>query len=198
MYGDNGAQKGASVMKKHEFESFSPTQEVPLAVSFLEAARGFGYTSVVPFTYWDFCILDKESKPSVVLKTLKRNLTDKFLETVLVEKAPLKVALIEKPKIAPGSVAEHGLFLASMGAGVYARGVGWLLLPGQPNVQTVQHLQLKLAPRWRHDPERGWLKTCTSCGKDYGPEGFYKSAYPTARDPYRNICIDCLLGRGKK
>jgi len=185
-------------MKKHEFESFNPTQAIPLVVSFITFALSLGYSSIVPFNFWDFYVLDKDSKLNVALKTIKTKVTGRLLKTILVEKAPFKIVFIERPKLVPEIMDKHGMFMATTGAGLYARDVGWLLLPGQPNVPVVRDLGLKLAPRWRKDSERGWVKTCTSCGKECGPEDFYKSAYSNARDPYRNICISCFREGGKK
>lgn len=185
-------------MTRDDFLGFSPDIKVPLVVSFVNLAREKNLATSFSFDFWDFYVYNESDKPLVAVKTVKNRVTPAILERVLVEKTPLKVILVEGQNPSFPNFDQSKLFLASTGTGLYVRNVGWVILPSTPKVETVQNLQLKMSRRWREKEPGVWVKTCTKCGKEKFPEEFYKSAYKTARDPYRNQCISCFSGKGSE
>jgi hypothetical protein len=180
------------MMTRTDFLAFNPAFEDPLVVSFINLARSQGYASEISFGFWDFFVYDHDDQPQIALKTVKNAISDHVMAQLTVERTPMKVLLLEGGTPHLDQLEGQKLYLAATGTGVFVRNVGWITLPGTPLAPHVHDLQLKLAKRWSQDENGQWRKACTKCGEFKTPEGFYRSAYRTARDPYRNVCIECF------
>ena len=184
-------------MKRAELEGFMPYIGTPLVISFVEMARSLGYSTEIGWDFWDFYLYEHQDRASMVVKTMQNHVTSDQLSRIMVEKTPLKVLLIDGARPKFKELEGQKLFLAATGTGVYVRNVGWLTYPSSPVLETVEDLQLKLAPRWNLDSDGIWRKTCTGCGVRKEQKDFYKAASRTARDPYRNQCVSCFSEKVK-
>jgi len=183
------------MLVRDDFHAFIPAHGVPLVVSFVEFLRERGLSTVIQFGFWDFLAFDHDDDPLIAIKSVRNRVTGPVLGRMTTDPTPWKVLLLEGSNPAWSALEEQGLFLAATGTGVFVRNVGWRVLPGAAVRDDVQDLRLKLAPRWRQDPDGVWRKACTRCGERKGLEAFYVSAYKTAKDPRRNICIPCWHAR---
>lgn len=179
-------------MIRDDFLAFTPSFEAPLVISFIEMVHSRGYSTQMDFGFWDFYVYEDSEEPAMAVKTVKNRITRPQLSRLVADDVPLKVILIEGNHPAWAELEKQKLFLATTGTGVFVRNVGWRSLPGEPAVDKVEDLQLKLAPRWSQRDDGVWVKTCTKCGKQKTQIDFYASAYKTARDPYRNMCKSCF------
>lgn len=179
-------------MTREDFTSFDPPFDDPLVISFIDLARARGFQTEISFGFWDFYLYEDDDEPIIAVKTVKNKVTDATMERLVVDPTPFKVILLEGRAPAWKSIEAAKTFLAATGTGLYVRGVGWRTLPGEPAVDVVSDLQLKLAPRWRQDQDGIWRKQCTKCGERKTTDDFYPSAYKTSRDPYRNTCVKCF------
>lgn len=179
------------MLSRADFEAFNQSPDAPLVVTFVEFLRQRGLTTEIQFGFWDFLAYDHADKPLVAVKSVKNRLTPPILARLVTDPAPLKVILMEGSYPNWSQLEAQKVFLAATGTGVYLRNVGWRSLPGAPAADVVPDLRLKLAPRWKQDPDGVWRKTCTKCGQRKGLDGFYDTNYPTGKDPKRHTCIPC-------
>lgn len=184
-------------MLLEHLETFKPSDDVPLVISFVEMLREKGLTTEIAWDHWDFEVYNHEDDPLMVIKTVKNRISQDTMTRLLVEKAPYKVILVDGDRPDYDQLVAQRVFLASSGAGVYVRGAGWVAKPSGKVPVEVDDLRLRLAKRWKRDELGVWRKACTSCGELKGTDGFYKSASRTARDPYRNQCKDCMAFNAK-
>lgn len=181
-------------MTRDDFLAFAPRHEDPLIISFIEFSRQAGFSSEIEFGFWDFTLFDGDETPALVVKTIRNRVSPAVLSRLVTEPTPMKVLLVEGGTPQLDRLQEQAVFLAATGTGVYVRGLGWRSLPGTPVTDEVTDLKLKLARRWRRREDGTWEKACTKCGELKSPQHYYPSAYKTAKDPYRNICISCWNG----
>lgn len=180
-------------MDRDDFLAFTPRFEDPLVISFIEFARSRGFSSRINFGFWDFHVFSDTDEPLIAVKTVRNSITDAVLSRIVTDPTPTKVILMEGAEPNLQRLREQQLILSSTGTGVYVRSLGWRSLPGARTVDVVEDLQLKLAKRWSQDPDGIWRKACTKCGERQPQGDFYRSAYPGAKDPYRNICKSCWV-----
>ena len=180
-------------MQRSHLTDFAPHTDLPLLASFLVMALELGHKSISSFDYWDAYVLDSKNKPYIAVRAVQKGVTESVLAHVVSEQVPLKVILVEGKRPQLAYIDSKAPFLAMAGCGVFVRGVGWRVLPNSPNAEVIRDMQLKMAPRWSFDEaSQTWMKACTKCGELQTTEDFYRANYPTARDPYRNICISCF------
>lgn len=178
-------------MTRDDFHAFTPAFGDALVISFIDMIRSRGYSTEVDFGFWDFFVFEHDDDPVMAVKTVKNSITSPQLARLVADDTPLKVILIEGEYPNWSRLESQKLFLAATGTGVFVRNVGWRSLPGEPAADTVEDLQLKLAPRWKQH-EGVWVKACTACGEFKTQNDFFRSAYKTARDPYRHQCKSCF------
>ena len=185
-------------MTRDDFLTFTPRFEDPLVISFIEFSRSHGLSSEIGFGFWDFLVYDGVDEPEIAVKTVKNRISDAVLRRIVSDPTPKKVILVEGGSPDLDRLVSQQIILGTTGTGVFVRGVGWRALPGGRTVDAVEDLQLKMAPRWAQDPDGIWRKTCTKCHERKPTGDFYRSAYRTAKDPYRNICKACwAVGEGR-
>jgi hypothetical protein len=182
-------------MHREDFLGFVPRNDEPLIIAFIDWIQDLGYSAEIAWDFWDFNVYGDEDDPLMIVRTVRNTITDPVLNRLVTSRVPMKVILLEGPTPNLDRLDAQKLFLATTGTGVYVRGVGWRTLPGTPIAGTVEDLQLKLARKWRQRDDGVWVKQCSKCGVEKGTNDFYRSAYRTARDPYRNLCIPCFNGR---
>ena len=179
-------------MKTEDFLAFTPRLNTPLVISFVEHMRSLGYSSVIRFDFWDFSLFQDEDDPICVVKTARNTVTDPMLERLTLDEVPIKVILLDGPEPKWENLKKKTPFLSLIGAGVFVRDVGWVTLPGKGVESDIEDLRFKISGKWHRNNAGEWRKRCTSCHVPKGPEEYYDSAYPTARDPKRNICKECM------
>lgn len=176
-------------------KGFHPRDIAPMLVDLASDLVDSGYSVAVSFDFFDVYAYDHADEPVLAVKIVKNKLSPEQMARLTVDKTPMKVVLVEGDRPDIEHFLGKSVFLASSGTGVFVRGVGWLSFPRMATRSDIEQLQYKMSPKWRHDEELGWLKTCRSCGLEKGPEQFYDSASPTARDPKRNFCRTCMSER---
>jgi len=180
-------------MNRDDFLTFNPRPDDPLVVAFIEFAREKGFSSSINFGFWDFLVSDHSDEPQLALKTVKNGITESVLARLVVDPTPMKIVLVEGQNPMLERLEGLKIFLAQTATGLYVRGLGWLALPGSPLSGEIKDIQLKLSKRWSQDEDGVWVKACTRCGEIKPREGFYRSSYPHAKDPYRNWCKPCFV-----
>lgn len=180
------------MLDRDDFLAFTPPNDAPLVVAFIDFLRQNGLSTAIQFSFWDFLAYDHADDPLIGIKSVRNKVTEPVLARMASDPTPLKVLLLEGSNPAWAKLDAQKLFLAATGTGVFVRNVGWRILPGKPLNGEVIDLRLKLAPRWNQDEDGVWRKACTKCGEFKPLEGFYDTNYPTGKDPKRHICIPCF------
>lgn len=181
------------MLERYQLRDFVPSANVPLVISLVEELKSAGYTVEIAWEHWDFLVYDHEDEPVMVIKTVKNSVRNDTISHLLVENAPIKVILVDGDRPDYEKLSTQRIFLASTGTAVYVRNVGWLSLPSHvPEVDT-EELRFKLSKRWTKGKDGIWRKKCTKCGVWKTAEEYYRSAYRTAKDPYRNVCKECMI-----
>lgn len=180
-----------------DLDSFSPSEGVPLVMSFVDMLQEMGLTTEIAWDHWDFRVYNHEDVPLMVLKSVKNRISPDTLTRLLTEETRYKMILVDGDRPDYDLLMSQRVFLATSGTGVYVRGVGWLSKPSGKLSEAPKDLRLRLAPRWSQDETGRWLKKCTTCEELKGTDDFYASAYKTAKDPYRNICKECMTWDAK-
>lgn len=176
------------------YNKFKPDPDVPLVVEFIQHAKNHGISSRIRFDSWDFELYDGVSddfQPSGLVKTVRNGVSDKVLELMLRDPAPLKFILAEGERFSLSNLEPKRTFLAATGTGIYVRSLGWLVLPGLARVETQKDLRLQMSPNWYQDEAGAWLKTCSKCGIPKGERDFYPNYRNNTRDPYQARCKAC-------
>lgn len=184
------------MLVRDDFHAFTPDHNTPLVVSFIQFLQQRDLSTAIQFGFWDFLAYDHADEPLIAIKSVRNRVTDAVLSRMATDSTPWKVLLLEGANPVWAALENQSVFLAATGTGVFVRNVGWRVLPGTPIREQVEDLRLKLAPRWRKDPDDVWRKACTRCGTRQGLEGFYDAPYRTGKDPKRHTCIACFRSRG--
>lgn len=179
-------------MKELDFMEFSPPENVPLVISFVEMMRSKGLYVVMSWDNWDFLAYKDTEEPVLAIKTVKNRISTDVLSRLMADETSFKVVLIEGDRVDLENLRSQRLFLASARVGVYVRRVGWLSLPSEDVRDDIEELRLKLSKRWKQGKDGVWRKQCRSCGEWKTADEFYRAHNRTAKDPYRNDCKECF------
>lgn len=180
------------MLERLALRDFTPSEGSPLVISLVEWVKSRGFSVEIGWDTWDFLVYDHEDTPVMVIKAVKNRVPKDLLSRILVEKAPYKVILLEGDNPSIPDLNQKRIWLAANGAGTYIRDVGWATLPASVVHTDVQDLRLRLAKRWSEGKDGIWRKKCVKCHQFKTTDEFYASASPTAKDPYRNECKECV------
>jgi hypothetical protein len=185
---------------KIDLNHFFPDEGKPLLVSFSNFLHEHDVTTQIQFDFWDLYGYNGDENPLYAVVSLKNRIHGLDFKRLTQAVAPLRVVLLEGDDIWAPRLESNRTFLASIGVGLYARGVGWVCLPGNPLVPATEDWNFKLLDRYSRDETGQWVKACTKCGEVKPTSGYYRRprSQPRARDPFRNVCKTCFEGYYKK
>lgn len=178
---------------KDIFEGFFPDRDVPIIAAFSYHLKKFGYSTVIDFGFWDVLGYKDDDEPEIGLLQVKNTVRKDQIARLAKETVPYKVILADSEVANLGHIDSIRVFLAQLGVGLYIRDVGWYVLPGTTSIPVAEDILFRVTKRWFQDSSGNWRKTCTKCGRELGPESFYKQSKSiSTRDPYRHVCKSCF------
>jgi hypothetical protein len=178
---------------KELFESYFADNDTPLLISFANHLKNWGYSTEIDYDLWDLLAFKESDEPDIVVMTTKTGLRPNQVRNIASVEGPVKVILVEAGDLLVDDMLAMKLFMAKVNVALYFRGIGWVNYSEEHKNLGFRDWNYRLQRHYRLNEEGEWEKACSSCGEYKLLKRYYRRprTQGTARDPYRNICLDC-------